>query len=96
MASSPSPTAGTDVGTGLATEAAAGGAAYLLGYLVTDVTQGDRIEAGLSGVNVFADLFGGDPVSVWRGAGWVFYVAHFVDLTVPSLIGGAVAGAVGS
>jgi len=85
--------AGTDAGTSLAAGAAvgttAGGAAYLLGYLITYVTQGDRIEAGLSGINVFADLFGGDPVSVWRAAGWVFYNAHFVDLSVPSLIGAA-------
>lgn len=79
----------TSLATGAAAGAVAGGAAYLLGYLITYVTQGDRIEAGLAGINFFADLFGGDPVSVWRGAGWVFYNAHFVDLSVPSLIGGA-------
>lgn len=88
-----SSTSGAATGTGseasLASGVATGGAAYLLGYLITYVTQSDRIEEGLSGINFFADLFGGDPVSVWRGAGWVFYNAHFVDLSVPSLIGAA-------
>ena len=69
--------------------AVAGAAAYLLGYLVTYVTQSGRVEEGLSGINFFADLFGGDTISVWRGVGWVFYNSHFVDVEVPSLIGAA-------
>ncbi|TKX61091.1 transporter [Halorubrum sp. ASP1] len=69
--------------------AVAGAVAYVLGYLVTYVTQSGRVEEGLSGINFFADLFGGETISVWRGVGWVFYNAHFVDVEVPSLIGAA-------
>ncbi|GAA0538393.1 transporter [Halorubrum ejinorense] len=69
--------------------AVAGAAAYVLGYLFVYVTQSDQVEEGLSGINFFADLFGGDPISVWRGVGWLFYNAHFVDVSVPSLIGAA-------
>ncbi|ELZ42920.1 transporter permease [Halorubrum saccharovorum DSM 1137] len=74
---------------GIAGGAAGGAVAYVLGYLVVYVTQGDRIEEGLSGINFFADLFGGDPISTWQAAGWMFYNAHFVDVNAPSLIGGA-------
>jgi len=78
---------------GIAGRAAAGAglgaAAYLLGYLVTFLTQGDRIEAQLRGVNFFTDLFGGDPIPTWQGVGWVFYNAHFVDTEIPALVGGA-------
>ena len=69
--------------------AVTGAAAYVLGYLFVYVTQSDQVEEGLSGINFFADLFGGDPISVWRGVGWLFYNAHFVDVSVPSLIGAA-------
>lgn len=74
---------------GIVGGAAGGAVAYVLGYLVVYVTQGDRIEEGLSGINFFADLFGGDPISTWQAAGWMFYNAHFVDVNAPSLIGGA-------
>ena len=79
----------SDRTSGIVGGAAAGAVAYLLGYLVVHVTQGDRIEAELSGINFFADLFGGDPISTWQAAGWMFYNAHFVDVDAPSLIGGA-------
>ncbi|MGQ3328222.1 transporter [Halorubrum sp. FL23] len=74
---------------GIVGGAAAGAVAYVLGYLVVYVTQGDQIEEGLSGINFFADLFGGGPISTWQATGWMFYNAHFVDISVPSLIGGA-------
>jgi len=74
---------------GIVGGAAGGAVAYVLGYLVVYVTQGDRIEEGLSGINFFADLFGGDPISTWQAAGWMFYNAHFVEVESPSLIGGA-------
>lgn len=64
---------------GLVGGAAGGAVAYVLSYLVVYVTQGDRIEATLSGINTFADLFGGDPIPIWKAAGWAFYNAHFVD-----------------
>lgn len=72
---------------GIAGGAATGAVAYVLGYLVVYVTQGDRIEESLSGINFFADLFGGDPIPTWQAAGWLFYNAHFVDTMFQ--IGGA-------
>lgn len=69
--------------------AVAGAAACVLGYLFAYVTRRDRVEEGLSGINFSADPFGGDPVSVWRGVGWLFYDAHLVGVSVPSLIGAA-------
>jgi hypothetical protein len=81
--------AGTALGREAIVGAAAGVGAYLVGYLFVYVTQSGRVREGLSGINFFADLFGGDPISVWRGVGWVFYNAHFVDVNVPSLIGAA-------
>ncbi|MDB2237660.1 transporter [Halorubrum ezzemoulense] len=77
------------LGRGAVVGAVAGAVSYVLGYLVVYVTQSGRVEEGLSGINFFADLFGGDTISVWRGVGWVFYNAHFVDVNVPSLIGAA-------
>ncbi|ACM57433.1 transport system permease protein [Halorubrum lacusprofundi ATCC 49239] len=74
---------------GIVGGAAAGAVAYVLGYLVVYVTQGDRIAEGLSGVNFFTELFGGDPISTWQAAGWLFYNAHFVDTMSPGVFGGA-------
>ena len=91
--STPGTTAANGAGSSLTANAVggavAGAAAYVLGYLLVYVTQSDQVEEGLSGINFFADLFGGDPISVWRGVGWLFYNAHFVDVSVPSLIGAA-------
>jgi hypothetical protein len=69
--------------------AAAGAAAYLLGYLFAYVTQQSAVENQLAGFNLFADLFGGDPIPTWKAIGWVFYNGHFVDTQVPSLVGGS-------
>ena len=69
--------------------AAAGAAAYLLGYLFAYVTQAGAVEEQLAGFNLFADLFGGDPIPTWKAVGWVFYNGHFVDTQVPSLVGGS-------
>jgi hypothetical protein len=74
---------------GIVGGAAAGAAAYLLGYLFTYVTQAGAIEDQLAGFNLFADLFGGDPIPTWQAVGWVFYNGHFVDTRVPSLVGGS-------
>ncbi|MFC6890545.1 transporter [Halorubrum trueperi] len=73
---------------GIVAGAAAGVAAYLLGYLVTYLTQSGRIEEQLAGFNVFADLFGSDPIPAWQAVGWMFYNAHFVDTAIPSFVGG--------
>lgn len=69
--------------------AAAGAVAYVLGYLFAYVTQRNQVEEQLAGFNVFADLFGGDPIPAWQGVGWLFYNAHFVATEIPSLVGGA-------
>ncbi|MFB6301420.1 MAG: transporter [Haloferacaceae archaeon] len=70
------------------TAAAAGAAAYLLGYLVTYVTRRDAIADRLRGFNFVADLFGGDPIPTWKAVGWLFYNAHLVETTIPGF-GGA-------
>ncbi|WP_280586593.1 transporter [Halorubrum sp. Boch-26] len=74
---------------GIVGGAAAGAAAYVLGYLFAYVTQSGAIEEQLAGFNVFADLFGGDPIPTWKAVGWVFYNGHFVDTRLPSLVGGS-------
>jgi hypothetical protein len=70
------------------TGAGAGAVAYLLGYLVTYVTQRGVVADRLRAFNAVADLFGGDPIPVWKAVGWLFYNAHLVETTVPG-IGGA-------
>ena len=74
---------------GVIAGAAAGAVAYVLGYLFTYVTQRTQVEEQLAGFNVFADLFGSDPIPAWQGVGWLFYNAHFVDTEIPSLVSGA-------
>ncbi len=58
--------------------AAAGVVAYLLGYLVTYVSMSSSVEERLQGFNFVANVFGGEPISVWQAVGWLFYNAHFV------------------
>jgi hypothetical protein len=58
--------------------AGAGVGAYLLGYLVSYVWLSGSIEERLAGYNFIAELFGGEPIAVWQGVGWLFYNAHFV------------------
>ncbi|GAB3418743.1 hypothetical protein GCM10027435_19240 [Haloparvum alkalitolerans] len=72
----------------LAAGAAAGAAAYLLGYLVTYVWQSGSVEERLQGVNFLADLFGSDPIPVWKAVGWLFYNAHFVRTRFEGGLGG--------
>jgi len=66
---------------------ALGAAAYVLGYLVTYVTQRGSVEERLKGFNFVTELFGGDPIPAWKGVGWLFYNAHFVDTSVPGFGG---------
>lgn len=65
----------------------AGVVAYALGYLVTYLSHGDAVEEQLRGFNFFADFFGGEPVPIWQGVGWLFYNAHFVRTRIPGLGG---------
>lgn len=68
--------------------AAAGVAAYLLGYLITYVWQSGSVEERLQGINFLADLFGSDPIPVWQAIGWLFYNAHFVRTRFEGGLGG--------
>ncbi|SFP13775.1 MULTISPECIES: transporter [Halolamina] len=67
--------------------AGAGVAAYLLGYLLTYVWQSGSVEERLEGYNLVTELFGGEPIAVWQGVGWLFYNAHFVDTRIDALGG---------
>lgn len=64
---------------------AAGIAAYVLGYLLTYVTQRGSVDEELRRFNVAAELFGGDPIPSWQAVGWLFYNAHTVDTEIPGL-----------
>jgi hypothetical protein len=66
----------------------AGVGAYLLGYLVTYVTMSGSVEERLSAFNFVASVFGGEPISVWQGVGWLFYNAHFVRTRAEGGLGG--------
>lgn len=63
-----------------------GALAYLLGYLVTYLLAVERIRAELAkmDVNAALSLFGSGGVQPWQVAGWVFYGAHFVEVSVTS------------
>jgi len=74
---------GRTIGLGATT----GVAAYVLGYLVTFVTQRGAVEERLEGFNAVADLFGVDPIPAWKAVGWLFYNAHFVDTELPGFGG---------
>lgn len=65
--------------------AAAGIAAYLLGYLITYVWQSGSVEERLQGFNFIATLFGGEPIPPWQAVGWLFYNAHFVDTQIRAM-----------
>lgn len=66
--------------------AAIGALAYLSGYLLTYLITADRIRAELSrmDVNAALSLFGSGGVAPWQIAGWFYYGAHFVDVSVTS------------
>jgi len=60
-----------------------GVATYLLGFLVTYVWKAPAVADALRGVNLIANFLGIDAVPTWRGVGWLFYNAHFVQTRVP-------------
>ena len=79
---------GTVERVGLVTGSATGAGAYLLGYLVTYVTQVGAVRDRLRALNFLTDLFGGETVAAWQGVGWYFYSAHFVATVSPTFGGG--------
>ncbi|MFC7068142.1 transporter [Halobaculum lipolyticum] len=80
----------------LGTGAVAGVGAYVLGYLLTYLTQAGAVRDRLAGLNFLASLFGGEQVAAWQGVGWYFYNAHFVSTTVPSFGGTRTANLIAS
>jgi len=62
--------------------AVTGLAAYVLGYLISYVWLSGSIEERLAAYNFIAELFGGEPIAVWQGVGWMFYNAHFVSTRI--------------
>ena len=68
--------------------AGAGIGAYLLGYLVTYLSQRGTVEEQLQGFNFIANVFGGEPITVWQAIGWLFYNAHFVRTRIEGGLGG--------
>jgi len=77
------------------TGAATGIGAYLLGYLIIYVTQRGSVEERFSAFNAVTDLFGGDPIPVWQGVGWLFYNAHLVAIRVPGIGGSTTQNVIG-
>jgi hypothetical protein len=69
---------------------AAGALTFALGYLVTYVWQSGTIRDSIQGYNAVIEFFGGDPIPAWQAVGWLFYNAHFVAVTYPTLGGGRV------
>jgi len=82
------PATRTSRGTDLAVGAVTGVVTYLVGYLVTYLWQSSNVQQRLEGYNAIAELFGGDPIPAWKAVGWLFYNAHGVGFTVPTLGGG--------
>lgn len=63
-----------DRGRTLAAGAAAGVGAYVAGYLVVYLLAADRV-----GGTVAGEVLDATGEGVWKGVGWLFYNAHFVD-----------------
>ena len=66
--------------------AVVGALAYLSGYLLTYAITAGRIRSELArmDVNAALSLFGSSGVTPWQIAGWFYYGAHFVDVSVTS------------
>ncbi|MEF8853651.1 MAG: hypothetical protein V5A44_13375 [Haloarculaceae archaeon] len=61
-----------------------GVAAWLLGYLVTYLLHGGNVRDALA--TDILEFLAGDPVT-WKLVGWLYFNAHFVDASVPGLLG---------
>lgn len=67
--------------------AAAGAAAFVLGYLVTYVLTESRVRESLEGINAILQFFGGEQIPAWRAVGWLFFNMHYVRTQIPGLGG---------
>lgn len=68
--------------------AVAGVAAWLFGYLAAYVWKASEVAESLEGIGFVSRLLGGESVPVWKGIGWLFLNAHFVDTRIPTIAGG--------
>lgn len=59
-------------------------AAWLLGYLVTHLLHAGAVRETLA--TGLLEFLTDDPVT-WKLIGWLFFNAHFVDASIPGLIG---------
>lgn len=62
----------------------AGLGAWLVGYLVTYLLHSGGVRDALA--TDVLELLAGDPVT-WKLIGWLYFNAHFVDASVPGLLG---------
>ncbi|MFB6150491.1 MAG: hypothetical protein ABEJ40_01670 [Haloarculaceae archaeon] len=69
---------------GFLRSALVGAAAWLGGYLVTHLLSAGSVRDALA--TEVIEFFANEPVT-WKLVGWLFYNAHFVDATVPGLVG---------
>lgn len=68
-----------------------GAGAYLLGYIVVYLVAEQRLRIVMqrveipisTGTTTLASHLQGATPPVWKGAGWLFYNAHFVPIVVP-------------
>jgi hypothetical protein len=68
--------------------AAAGLAAFLVGYVLTYAWRAPSVSDSLQGLNFLAQLLGIDAIPTWKGVGWLFYGAHGVATRFPTPGGG--------
>lgn len=67
----------------VATGTVVGAAALAAGYLVTYTWKAAEAADALRGINLFASVFGGEAIPVWKAVAWLYFNAHFVPTAVP-------------
>lgn len=75
-------------GTAVATGAAAGVVAWVLGYAVTYLVAQSRVRDALSDLNAIVGFVGGTEVPAWKAVGWLYLNAHTVAVRVIGIPGG--------
>lgn len=67
--------------------ALAGAGAWIVGYAVTYLAAGARVEEVVSGVNIGVDFIGGASLPPWKPIAWLYLNSHFVDARVRGMGG---------
>jgi hypothetical protein len=75
-------------GRAVATGAAAGVVAWVLGYAVTYLVARARVREVLSDLNAVVGFVGGNEVPAWKVVGWLYLNAHTVAARVIGVPGG--------